>query len=74
MVSPPRGAMKAPCGGWSSWWRLCDTPTGRSGAMMPSCEMKINTLTIEWNMPKVPFKKMSSNLLENRMKKVASVT
>ena len=38
MIRPPGGAMEASCRGWSAWWRRCDTPTGRSGAMIASCD------------------------------------
>ena len=36
VIRPSGGAMKASCGGWSARWRLCDTPTGRSGAVIAS--------------------------------------
>ena len=64
--------MKASYGGWSAWWRLCDTTTGRSDDSIVRY-WKIN-LAIDCKMKKAPLKKMASNLLDNRMEKVVSVT
>ena len=55
--------MKASCGGWSAWWRLCDTPTGRSDDSIV-CYWKINNLIIEKKMPKVPLKKVAPNIFD----------